>query len=128
MFIGLNPSTADEVEDDSTVKRCISYARQWGFGGIILGNLFAYRATNPLKIMNVSDPIGNENNSWLKKLANEADLIVGVWGNGGQLNGRATDVVAMFQNLQCLRVTNKGQPHHTRGLPDGLVAIPYSNR
>lgn len=126
LFIGLNPSTADEVEDDSTVKRCISYARQWGFGGVILGNLFAYRATNSSEMMDASDPIGCENDSWLKKLANESDLIVAVWGNGGQFKGRAIEVVSMLQKLYCLQITSKGEPHHTRGLPDGLVAIPYS--
>ena len=127
LFIGLNPSTADEVEDDTTVKRCISYAKQWGFGGIIIGNLFAYRATNPLEMIKASDPIGNENDSWLKKLANEADLIVGVWGNSGQFKGRSIKVVSMLQNLYCLQITAKGEPHHTRGLPGGLVAIPYCN-
>ena len=127
LFIGLNPSTADEVEDDSTVKRCMSYAEQWGFGGILIGNLFAYRATNPLEMMTASDPVGTENDSWLKKLTNEADLIVGVWGNSGQFKGRSIEVVSMLRRLYCLQITAKGEPHHTRGLPDGLIAIPYSN-
>ena len=41
MFIGLNPSTADEINDDITIRRCISYTKQWGYGGIIMSNLFA---------------------------------------------------------------------------------------
>lgn len=46
-FIGLNPSTADESEDDPTIRRCIRYARDWGYGGIVMLNAFAFRATDP---------------------------------------------------------------------------------
>jgi len=47
MFIGLNPSTADETSDDPTLTRCINYAKYWGFGGVCMANLFAFRATKP---------------------------------------------------------------------------------
>jgi len=49
LFIGLNPSTADEKEDDPTIRRCINFAKQWGwgYGGLIMGNLFSFRATQP---------------------------------------------------------------------------------
>jgi len=49
-FIGLNPSTADETEDDPTIRRCIGFARDWGFGGIVMLNLFAYRSTDPRQL------------------------------------------------------------------------------
>ena len=75
MFIGLNPSTADEIEDDRTIKRCISYAKQWGYGGIIMGNLFAYRTPSPAEMMMSNDPVGPENDTWLKRLSEEADIV-----------------------------------------------------
>ena len=74
MFIGLNPSTADEVDDDRTIKRCISYAKQWGYGGIIMANLFAYRTSSPNVMMDSHDPIGKENDAWLVKLAEVTDI------------------------------------------------------
>ena len=126
MFIGLNPSTADETVDDRTIKRCISYAQQWGYGGIIMGNLFAFRTPNPDEMKSSKSPVGEENDYWLKRLANDAELVVGMWGNSGKFLGRSEEVVAMFPNLHCLRLTGAGQPHHTRGLPDGIKPIRYS--
>lgn len=125
MFIGLNPSTADETVDDRTVGRCISYATQWGYGGIIMTNLFAFRASKPTEMMRAENPIGEMNDYYLKRLAVDAALIVGMWGNSGTFLNRSEEVVAMFLNLHCIRVTSGGQPHHTRGLPDGLKAVPY---
>ena len=49
-FIMLNPSTADAQEDDPTIRRCIGFAKAWGYGGIVVTNLFAYRATNPKEL------------------------------------------------------------------------------
>ena len=48
LFIGLNPSTADEIQDDPTIRRCIRYSMDWGYGGYIMGNIFGYRSTDPL--------------------------------------------------------------------------------
>ena len=47
MFVGLNPSTADETADDPTIRRCMAFARDWGYGALCMANLFAYRATDP---------------------------------------------------------------------------------
>ena len=126
MFIGLNPSTADEVEDDRTISRCISYAKQWSYGGIIMANLFAFRTSSPAEMMASSDPVGPENDRWLRTLASEAPMIVAMWGNSGTFRNRALEVTKIFPELKCLRVTGAGQPHHTRGLPNGLLPVPYS--
>ena len=126
MFIGLNPSYADENKDDQTIKRCISYAKQWGYGGVIMGNLFAFRTPSPAEMIKAGQPIGEENDKWLKRLLKEADLVVGIWGNSGAFLGRAAEVAAVFPELHCLRITGSGQPHHIRNLPDGIKAIPYN--
>lgn len=65
MFIMLNPSTADAYEDDPTIRRCINFAKSWGYGGIVVGNLFAYRATNPKKLILIDDPSGSANHHYL---------------------------------------------------------------
>ena len=67
MFIGLNPSTADATEDDPTLRRCIGFAKSWGFGGLYMLNVFAYRATDP-RLMKRQKPkvaIGPRNNMHL---------------------------------------------------------------
>lgn len=126
LFIGLNPSTADEVEDDRTIKSCITYAKQWGYGGIIMGNLFAYRATSPEDMKQAKDPIGPENDNWLQKLGRESEMVVAMWGNGGSFLNRHIEVAKLFPNLMCFRITGEGQPHHTRGLPNGIKPIQYN--
>jgi len=74
MFIGLNPSTADEVNDDPTVRRFVGYAKQWGYNAVCVTNLFAYRATRPAQLKAQPEPIGSENDTWLVQLASAADL------------------------------------------------------
>jgi len=61
VFIMLNPSTADANEDDRTIRRCINFAKRENAGGIIVVNLFAYRATNPKYLSSCIDPVGAEN-------------------------------------------------------------------
>ncbi len=65
VFIGLNPSTADAQHDDPTVRRCIGFARRWGYGGLTLVNLFAYRTTEPAELKEVDDPVGLDNDRWI---------------------------------------------------------------
>jgi hypothetical protein len=58
MIIGLNPSTADENQDDPTITRCINFAKSWGYGGVCVTNLFAYCATVLSDMRASNDPIG----------------------------------------------------------------------
>jgi hypothetical protein len=90
-FVLLNPSKADAQIDDQTVRRLIRFARTWGFGGIIVTNLYAYRSTNPRKLWDVIDPVGPENERYLKAAAQEADKVVCAWGANASLE-RAEDV------------------------------------
>ena len=112
MFIGLNPSTADETIDDPTIRRCKHFAADWGYGGLIMANLFAVRATDS-KVMIAHDaPIGLENNQWLRALAREADLIIAAWGDRGGHLKRDQAVLSLLPNMMCLGVTKKGRPKH----------------
>lgn len=112
MFVGLNPSTADESTDDPTLTRCINYAKSWGFGGVCMANLFAYRATEPSDMKAAKDPIGCKNNEWLKKLANDAGLVVAAWGNDGSYLGRSEQVKELLSNIHCLKINKSGEPAH----------------
>ncbi len=112
MFVGLNPSTADETSDDPTLTRCINYAKSWGYGGICMANLFAFRATAPSDMKASDDPIGTENNKWLKKLAKDAALIIAAWGNDGSYLERSEQVKELLPNLYCLNLNKSGEPAH----------------
>ena len=86
LFIMLNPSTADGVEDDLTTIRCMNFAKKWGYGGIMIGNIYPFRAKRPknlrkwLKEHNGVGIANWENQCSIQDMAGEADIIVCAWG------------------------------------------------
>ena len=99
MFIALNPSTADERTDDPTLRRCMGFARNWGYGSVTMANLFAWRATEPRDLLTAPDPIGPDNDAWLERLAAQSGLVVAAWGNHGAHLGRAARVRDLLPGL-----------------------------
>ncbi|MEM1113083.1 MAG: DUF1643 domain-containing protein [Pseudomonadota bacterium] len=112
LFIGLNPSTADEKTDDPTLRRCMDFARRWGYGGVCTANLFAFRATEPADMLRAADPLGPRNDEWLRRLSAESELRVAAWGNHGGYQGRSGQVAAMLPPLYCLATNRSGEPAH----------------
>ena len=117
MFVGLNPSTADETLDDPTIRRCARFARDFGCGGLCMTNLFAFRATRPHDMMIEGDPIGPDNDRWLLECAKRATLIVAAWGVHGAFRGRGVAVRALLPRLRHLGLTQAGQPRHPVYVP-----------
>ena len=126
LFIALNPSTADEKNDDPTIRRCIDYAKNWGYGILLVANLFAYRTKNPEKLRYVKNPVGNDNDQHIIKLSKKANLIVAAWGNEGSLFNRDKEVVRLIPNLMCLKVNKSGQPAHPLYQKNGIELIRFS--
>jgi hypothetical protein len=112
MFVGLNPSTADETNNDNTVNACVRHATNWGYGGFVIGNLFAFCDTDQKFIWQVPNPIGPENDAWLKRLAKQSDKIIAAWSNDGWRDKRGEIVCKMFPEIYCLRRNKSGEPHH----------------
>lgn len=119
-FVMLNPSTADASKDDPTIRRCMSYARRVDAGGILVCNLFALRATDPMEIVSAIDPVGPRNPVYLRALARYAvaaeQPIVCAWGAGGKIDGADADAMRYFRDegarTVCLGVTKGGLPRH----------------
>ncbi|MFT5930149.1 MAG: hypothetical protein ACI9GE_000334 [Oceanospirillaceae bacterium] len=126
MIVGLNPSTADETQDDPTLIRCINFAKAWGYGGVCMANLFAFRATAPNDMKVSSDPVGLENDRWLAKLSKDAGIVVAAWGNDGGHLGRSSKVKAMLPNLHCMKINKSGEPSHPLYLKSDLVPLPMA--
>lgn len=127
MFIGLNPSTADESINDPTIRRCINYAKDWGYGAMIMANIFAYRSTDPKGLKEVSDPIGPENDASIIKIAWEAAVVVLCWGGHGKYLNRGNTIVQLLKDkvpLKCIEVGN-GFPKHPLYLKKDLAPIPF---
>lgn len=114
LFIGLNPSTANEHEDDPTIRRCKRFAADWGYGGLYMANLFALRATDPRAMLAHHEPVGIDNDVWLQDLARSAGVVVCAWGSHGSHLERDRHCRALLaaRDLMCLGTTRDGQPRH----------------
>lgn len=127
MFVGLNPSTADETQDDPTIRRCIAFAKSWGYAGLCMTNLFAFRATDPKDMMVAADPVGPENDGYLLALAGDTGVIVAAWGANGTHLGRDADVCKLLPVLHCLALTKDGHPGHPLYLRKTLTPVPMGS-
>jgi hypothetical protein len=122
VFVLLNPSTADALEDDPTTRRCQGYARAWGYGSVSIVNLFALRATKPAALYGQGNPVGALNDDHILDRANSANLIVCAWGVHGAYLGRGEAVRRLLSEypLHVLGLTKDGHPKHPLNLPLGL--------
>lgn len=125
MFVCLNPSTADELNNDPTIVRCINFAKAWGFDGLCMANLFAFRATQPADMKAAADPIGPDNDAYLRSLSLDAGIVVAGWGVHGTHRGRAQAVRAMLPRPHHLRLTKDGHPGHPLYLPATLKPVAW---
>lgn len=125
MFIGLNPSTADEANDDPTIRRCVGFARAWGYDGLCMTNLFAFRATQPADMKKAVEPVGWENDHTLTTLARGAGVVVAAWGAHGTYKRRDQSVRLLVPDLHYLRLTKDGHPAHPLYLPASLRPVVW---
>lgn len=126
LFIGLNPSIADENIDDPTITRCINFAKDWGYGTLLMANLFAFRSTYPKEIYLIDDPIGKDNDHYILECVKQSDLIIACWGNNGTYMDREKIIKELVPNLYCLQKNKNGTPHHPLRLPRDINTIPFN--
>ena len=133
-FIMLNPSTADEVENDPTIRKCISFAREWGYGRLSVVNLFAYKSPKPRDLATIKGKDldgGSRNDKAISEAVEMTDKLVCAWGSGSSLPAafkrevlkpRVQKVLAIIKNQRkkpytiSEKLTEENQPQHPRSL------------
>lgn len=125
MFIGLNPSTANETNDDPTIRRVIRFAREWGYGGIWMTNLFAWVSAYPEDLLTCEDPLGR-NNEMLLKVRKTCDDVLFAWGNFKQAKQRAEEVIKMFPDAKALIINKDGSPRHPLYVPASTIPVNFN--
>lgn len=113
-FVLLNPSDADEGDDDPTMRRCRGFAKAWGYDGFEVVNLYAFRTPYPEQLWLAKDPVGPDNDVHLEEAATSASgPVVAGWGNKAKAT-RVNHVLGMpgFERLQALQVNEGGAPRH----------------
>jgi hypothetical protein len=131
-FVMLNPSTADKDVDDATSRRCIGYARRWGYGSVVLVNLYSRRATKPQELLDRYRAYRNgpAADHWLRQETENATEVIAAWGgfhryiDGGE---RVREVAELLDGieLKALALTQQGDPRHPLYLPKKAVRAPY---
>ncbi len=119
-WVMLNPSTASATEDDPTIRRCMGFARAWGYDGIVVHNLYALRATDPRALRTHPDPVGPVNDSYIAGWRVPTVCAWGAHADTGRA-GRAGEVLALLRRTDvtpmCLGRTKAGHPRHPLYLP-----------
>lgn len=113
-FVGLNSSIAGAVDNDPTIRRCIAFAKRWGYDKVVMINLFGLCATDPTVMTSHQNPVGDMNDFWITEVAKVSEQIVFAWGNTGQHMNRNKIVEKMLssQKLACLGKNKSGSPKH----------------
>ena len=128
-FLMLNPSTADEVQLDPSCTRARNYAERWGYGALLVTNLFAFRETNPEKMKAARDPVGRGNDAAILRAAREAEIVVCAWGNHGAHGDRSRQVLRLLRaagiKLFLLRKNLSGEPAPPLYLPGSLDPVRW---
>jgi hypothetical protein len=131
LWVMLNPSTASVEVDDPAARRTQEFSRRWGYGGVIIVNLFARRCTRPVHLKDPGDPVGPENDDWLWGFGGnrQIGLVVTAWGVHGTLHGRDQKVARMYRlrdrPLYCLGTTKDGHPRHPLYLKGNTPLEPW---
>jgi hypothetical protein len=132
LFIGLNPSTANETEDDPTIRRCVGFAKDWGFSMMFMGNLFSYVTSNP-KELTVANCLEYHEQNWnsLKQMSGDCTRVVYCWGVHGDLHGKGEAIVEFLDPYLlcepvCFGINKNGQPRHPLYLPKNAEVIKYA--
>ena len=127
-FVMLNPSTADEIDNDPTIERCQRRAMSAGYGGLEVVNLFAYRSTDPSMLLKVADPVGPQNDAAILAAVSGAGMVICAWGDDGAIRGRGTAVRARLVeegvSLHALVLNKSGEPRHP--LYVAYAALPFA--
>lgn len=127
LFVMLNPSTADADLDDPTIRRCIGFAKYWGYGSLEVVNLFAFRATNPDELKKCVDPIGIDNDIHIRRAAIQSEQIILAWGTKGNLLNRDKKVLDILYSFRtyCIDVSKDNHPKHPLYLAADKRPIQY---
>lgn len=133
-WVMLNPSTADANIDDPTIRRCIGFSKAWGYGSLIVVNLWAARATDPKALLTMGDPVGPDNAEAIDLAINGSAQVILAWGSFADrmaAKGRRQphpDASARQAPVpvHCLGRTKSGQPKHPLYVRGDQPLVPWN--
>lgn len=127
LFIGLNPSTANENTNDRTIKRVMAIANHNGYGGVYMMNLFLFVSTDPDQLKTIGDFLMND--YWLLRNSKQCKDVLFAWGNFDVIKetGRDKKIIAMFPNAKAIVLNKSGSPKHPLYCKKESLIINFKN-
>ena len=127
LVIMLKPSTANDIEDDDTIRKLRNKATAWGYGGMYVGNLYTYRTPYPKVLKTVSDPEGPENRKYIRDMIDSGSFerVVYAWGNEEKEPQWLRELV---REPYCIALSKKGIPRHPGRLKNGLALVKFRDQ
>lgn len=127
MFIGLNPSTANETDDDPTIRRIVSFAKAWGCGSCEMMNLFSFITPYPHELE--LDDDWKKNRGLLRMVGDEVleegGIVLFAWGNFAEARARGAEIAALFPQAKCLGHNANGSPKHPLYIKGDTLPTPF---
>ena len=127
-WLMLNPSTADGIREDATTRKCIGFSNLWGYGGLIITNLWAWRATSPDDLIQNEISVGPMNDAYIREMADTTDFVVCAWGHNASGHKRCEEVMELLygKDTRCLHLNKGGTPGHPLMLSYKRELMDYS--
>jgi hypothetical protein len=134
-YFGINPSTADEYEDDRTVKKWMGFAVRNECRDFFVANIYAYRATDVNRLSETDDPVGLDNDHHIVNIIEKSDVLIPCWGSRHKLpcslQPRLDTILKKLLDsskpVMCFGLTQSGDPKHPLMLPYDTPLIPIEN-
>lgn len=134
-WLCFNPSTATAEQDDASIRRMVGFSKRWGYGRMVVVNLYAVRSRSPLAVRYATTPIGPLNNYWISESIKESRELICAWGCAQHAPGiaaRIKEVLWMIRNtenceipINCLGYRKDGHPRHPLMLSYGTPREPF---
>lgn len=130
-FVMLNPSTADALADDATIRRCVGFARRWGFNRLLVVNLYAFRSTDPRNLLSAPDPVGPKNDATILEAVAVSHLVICAWGAHEAVKrcpervARVLRLLEPVEHVEALQLTRDGHPWHPLYVPYEVTLVPF---
>lgn len=136
MFVGLNPSTANETDDDPTIRRVKRFAYSWGYGGVYMLNLFPLVTPNPDELLAFykypfkHDKEDALNRKWLERTANMVSVsrIIFAWGNFKEAEIRGKTIASILPEAHALAINKNGSPRHPLYVPGNVKPVIFKSK
>lgn len=126
MFIGLNPSTANETDDDPTIRRVMRFAKDWGYGGVYMLNLYSFVTAYPSKL-EVSQHARITNDTFLRGYGKKSKEVVFAWGGFKEAKCNSLKMELMFPDATALQINADGSPKHPLYVKADIKRVNFSS-